>query len=580
MNDRTLLDYIQSGLYIGLGLIAVARWMRHPRPPEAWVAATFGVLSAVSLVGLFLPQGPDADINIWFIRFLIGVLILFPYFIFRFAGTFRKPSRSWELVASALTIAAIAGFMLIDELPEPEDVRPTSLLIWITIFLAQWVILSIFAAWHLLRGGRGLPRVARRRMQTLALGLIGFSVVLLTSGFAPQQSPDTPAWTEVMTRIISLSSAPLFLFGFAPPKSVLVLWRRPEEEALRRTVESLVAARSEAEIGGVLLRHAARLVGGSAAVLRDAAGKPVATFGSVAEIESAEPDDERIVTIVGESATLVVRIGSFAPFFGQEELQILRSLASLTDLALARVHMLDERQRMVQELSASNETLRDFVAIASHDLRTPVTVLNGFVQTLSLHWEHFDEVERREQLAAMMRATTHLGRLVEDLLAVSRIEAGAVQSYPQTIDLAPLVRTFVTDMSHDGSSVSVDIPEGLRVHADPDLVTRMLSNYLENAHIYGAPPVEVTATQSNGRVEVRVADHGHGVPPEFRPHLFDKFARADKKMSKARQGTGLGLSIVRGLARSSGGDAWFEERSDGACFVFSLPPGTVDAGAA
>jgi signal transduction histidine kinase len=96
-----------------------------------------------------------------------------------------------------------------------------------------------------------------------------------------------------------------------------------------------------------------------------------------------------------------------------------------------------------------------------------------------------------------------------------------------------------------------------------------------NAFNYGSDPVKVQVRSTNGWVELLVSDSGEGVPSEFVPKLFEKFARADKKMNRATQGTGLGLSIVRGLAKAMGGDAFYEpNRPSGAVFGVRMPQRT------
>ena len=114
--------------------------------------------------------------------------------------------------------------------------------------------------------------------------------------------------------------------------------------------------------------------------------------------------------------------------------------------------------------------------------------------------------------------------------------------------------------------------------ADRRHLGRILDNYLQNAFKYGEPPVRIDATQVGDMVEVRVLDHGTGVPAEFVSRLFSKFARANTASTKAQQGTGLGLSIVRGLAEANGGHVRYEPNvPHGSCFFVQLPAGNKPA---
>jgi signal transduction histidine kinase len=106
----------------------------------------------------------------------------------------------------------------------------------------------------------------------------------------------------------------------------------------------------------------------------------------------------------------------------------------------------------------------------------------------------------------------------------------------------------------------------------------MLANYLDNALTYAGPPIEIRAAEQEGYAEIRVTDHGPGVPASFIPHLFERFARAPETEQKA-EGTGLGLWIVRTFARANSGDAWYQPSSTGgACFCLRLP--LADSGSA
>lgn len=231
-----------------------------------------------------------------------------------------------------------------------------------------------------------------------------------------------------------------------------------------------------------------------------------------------------------------------------------------------------ELYTVVQELKGLNQTLRDFVAIASHDLRTPLTAVMGFAATLTRSWESLAETKKLEFAAAIERGARQLSSLVDDLLTISLIEAGSVQTQKEVIDLRSITESAMLSFSARASEITLRLDGRIQVLADPDHVERILVNYLTNALKYGAAPIEVAARNEGGWVEIRVFDHGKGIPEEFIPRLFEKFARADNKDTRMEKGTGLGLSIVRGLARANGGDAWYEpQNSRGACFVIRLP---------
>lgn len=228
-----------------------------------------------------------------------------------------------------------------------------------------------------------------------------------------------------------------------------------------------------------------------------------------------------------------------------------------------------ERRRLAEEREKVAAERSEFLAIAAHELRTPVAVVHGFASTLRDHWAQLEDPDRREMVEAMARGGERLSRLVEDLLTSSRLDSGALDVHPVALDLGEALAEAVTDLSATSASpVSVTVePLSIVVRADRGRLQQMLGNYLTNALRYGRPPFAVAATVSSDGAEVRVTDSGVGVPEELVGRLFDKFSRGSD-----REGTGLGLYIVRELARAQGGDAWYETvPGGGSCFALRLP---------
>jgi len=232
-----------------------------------------------------------------------------------------------------------------------------------------------------------------------------------------------------------------------------------------------------------------------------------------------------------------------------------------------------EVQARTAELLVANETIRGFTAAAAHDLRTPLTSIVGFSILLTRNWETFSEESRRKFVTTIDRQSHKMSTLVDDLLALARIDAGGLNTAPELIVLGEAIDRCL-ELSGETGSVTVSCSPDLIVRVDPQDLGRILDNYLQNAFKYGKPPARIEATQVGDMVEVRVLDSGPGVPPEFMPSLFGRFARADTMATKAHEGTGLGLSIVRGLAEVNGGQARYEPNvPNGSCFVVELPAG-------
>jgi PAS domain S-box-containing protein len=274
------------------------------------------------------------------------------------------------------------------------------------------------------------------------------------------------------------------------------------------------------------------------------------------------------------------------PTFGPEEIDLLTRFGRLAWLALdnarlyqaAQQELHDRRraekelERYASELRQANEELRaademktHFVAVASHELRTPLTAVLGFATTLLNHWERIPDEEKLEHIRLIEGQARRLSRLADDLLTMSKIEAGALEVRPEPVDVAGALHRAASAFADQDIQIAVE--EGLHAVADADHVEQILMNFVSNALKYGRPPVRVEARRRHRWVEVAVSDDGEGVPPDFVPRLFQKFAQA----GRGGTGTGLGLSIVRGLARAQGGDAWYEPADPGARFCVRLP---------
>jgi signal transduction histidine kinase len=159
-----------------------------------------------------------------------------------------------------------------------------------------------------------------------------------------------------------------------------------------------------------------------------------------------------------------------------------------------------------------------------------------------------------------------LRRLLEELLDLSRLDAGAVR-----VDAKPIVlRTVLAQIVHEtvppGTRVELDVPSDLAAVVDEIVLDRVVSNLLSNAARYGAPPVRVCAEQRDRHLRIAVTDEGRGVPEEVRLRLFERFAR-----SGDAGGSGLGLAIARSYARAHGGDIVYEPAEPGARFELVLP---------
>ena len=219
-----------------------------------------------------------------------------------------------------------------------------------------------------------------------------------------------------------------------------------------------------------------------------------------------------------------------------------------------------QREALETERRAS-QLKNEFVSMVSHELRTPLTSISGFTQTLRESWPNLSPDEIDEFLLIMGDETNHLHNLVEDILVIPRLEAGHLRLEPRELDAREeSFATAQTVFQASEKQVSVSIPGGVYLNADPVRLKQILRNLLENARKYGGDQILIEGEARGDFFEIAVSDNGPGVPEQDRERIFDHFEQLTKGDARAEGGFGLGLPIARKLATAMGGDLWFEPR--------------------
>jgi signal transduction histidine kinase len=231
--------------------------------------------------------------------------------------------------------------------------------------------------------------------------------------------------------------------------------------------------------------------------------------------------------------------------------------------------------RMSGELEDLERLRRDLVANVSHELRTPISALRARLENL------LDGVERPdpETLQVMLAQTERLGRLVDQLLELSRLESGDVPMVRERVALPPLVARVLLEIdvmrARRDVELTEDLPKDLpAIYADAERVHQVLFNLLDNAVRFtpSGGRVTVRASRRNGSVDVTVADTGPGIAAEHLSRVFERFYRIDPGRSRNEGGTGIGLAIARSVVEAHGGRIWVEsEPGKGSVFTFELP---------
>ena len=388
---------------------------------------------------------------------------------------------------------------------------------------------------------------------------------------------------DLAVALLSTASALAFLRGLAPPRILRMAWRRPEQERLQEAVVDLMAATNEQEVAERVLPPMASIVGARAVALQGEGGRVIGVHGCTDEMldeldrgEAGAIDGDRgVLRLDVPSGSLVVWTSPYAPYFGSEELKLLETLGALTGLALDRSRLFAQEREARLALERADELKTNFVALAAHELRTPVASVHGIVETMHTRGERLSEEQRGELRRMLRQQTARLRALVEQLLDLSRLDAEAVSIAPERFPALPRVEELVEAAAGERArEVEVAVSPDLEIVADPVAFDRIVTNLVTNALRYGEAPVIVRAEQRDRHFRVTVEDRGPGVAPEFVPDLFERFTRSEPSRGRP-VGSGLGLAIARSYARAHRGELLYEQANPrGAPASSSCCPGT------
>jgi signal transduction histidine kinase len=250
----------------------------------------------------------------------------------------------------------------------------------------------------------------------------------------------------------------------------------------------------------------------------------------------------------------VLHVGTLVPHeFTGDDVELLQLVAERVAVAI-------EKARVHEEMVRLDQMKLNFVAIASHELRTPATSVYGILTTLRGRGDQLTPEVRAELEETAWLESDRLRRLIEQLLDLSRLDARSISVHPQ-----PLVLERVLNSVVGGEEVDIDVDSDLAIVADPLVIERVMTNLVGNARVHGEPPVRIGAELRDRHIRISVSDEGKGVPEELVPRLFERFERG------SGGGTGLGLAIAKAYANAHGGDLVYERSGGLTRFELVLP---------
>ena len=256
----------------------------------------------------------------------------------------------------------------------------------------------------------------------------------------------------------------------------------------------------------------------------------------------------------------VLHVGTLVPRdFRRGEVELLQLVAERVAIAI-------ERARLHEDLIQLDQLKLNFVAIASHELRTPATSVYGVLKTLAERGPQLSEELKQDLLQVGVEQGERLRRLLEELLDLSRLDARAITVEPRPVVLKSVLADVVEGALPASDAVRLDIPDDLAAVVDPLVLERVVSNLVANAIRYGAAPIRIEAQQRDRHLRIAIEDDGPGIPEELESRIFDRFARG-----RGETGHGLGLAIARAYAQAHGGDLVYDPRARGARFELLIP---------
>jgi len=259
-------------------------------------------------------------------------------------------------------------------------------------------------------------------------------------------------------------------------------------------------------------------------------------------------------------------------------------LSETAALGAAFNEMAEQLEREASQREVLDRLKDEFVLTASHELRSPLTSVQGFAELLMLERDNLTP-RQVETVGVILDNSRHLVRLLNDLLDLARSDAGRLVIRPQPTELAPLIEDSVrlmraqTDAANQSLSARID-PDLPAVEAEADRIRQVLVNLLTNAHEYSpeGASISVMAQVADAEMEIAVSDNGPGIPPDQLEHIFERFVRGEAGLTQRVGGTGLGLPISKSLVELHGGRLEVDSTVGvGSTFSFRLPLAPVPA---
>jgi signal transduction histidine kinase len=581
-NLLVVLALALEAAFAALALRTAVAWAREPDRRHGFLA--LGLL-ALALDIIISPELSVGGLAGQFATDLGVVLFLLSgYGLWMFRDSFvPRGTRARNVIVASMVVAGVTAIAV--RLPgNPESVHnpiQTAVLVAIIALWAYCIFDPIVSFWL---AARGRPAVEMARLRAISIGYAGVLAVFVFGTVAGALSDAA----TVVVDVVAIAMVPVLYVAFFPPVWLRRIWRQPEEEQFRSALHDLLLySPDRVTLADKALGWAERLVGGESAFIVDAGGDVLASKGVTAAdarqlaargkfLANQDGRDPRRVgaSIVvplelqqGRGA-MIIRSDRLTPIFGDEELTRLSQYASSLSAGLDRV-------TLSSKIAALERAKTDFLNIASHELRGPMTVIKGYLTMLEAGALGDLTPKVRSVLPLLISKSDEVNWMIEQMIEASRLEEGRLALNKNRADIVELTEGAIDGirMTLSGHELKVDMPaESIEASVDPDRFQIVVRNLLSNAAKYSPSGsdirVDVRRRDDTGFVSVR--DQGVGISQEDQAHLFTRFGRI--QTTTHVQGTGLGLWLSREIARMHDGDLTVDSNlGAGSTFTFTVP---------
>ena len=577
--------------FVLLGIATAIGWIRHREKSLGWLAlaiVTLAVVSAFSRLPALLHFTPPLLSQLSLVGFMVS-----GYAVLRYRGSLIPLPSRWHAAAIVAMVAASGAYVVAQALGSGQVLAAAGIalvLIW-----SAAVGEPIVRFWLV---ARELPTVQKWRLRSLSLGFGGLVAILVLAVTAGSVFND--ARVQVFTEVVVLLIAPLLYVSFSPPAWLRREWRASEEEGLRAFMEELLLSEDRDALTNRALDWAMRLSGGAAAALFDPSGKPRYSSGLAAqqiyelgsEVAGLTQGVQRVALNGSESTVIVLPVsglegagklivlaGPFSPGFGSDEMTRVQQFMSAFVTALDRRHLIVQLEESNVRLQEANKHKSVFLANMSHELRTPLNAIIGFSELLTdAREDHFDAASRKRFQEQILTSGRHLLGLINDILDLSKVEAGQMEVRLQTLAVPEVVdqvvRIIEPLVAKKFIKLETDVAAAGEVVADPAKLKQMILNLVSNAIKFtpDGGTVTISARRKASAMDISVKDTGIGISDADQEYIFKEFHQVDHGPGRKHEGTGLGLALTKRFALLHGGDVTVQSRiNQGSVFTLSLP---------